>query len=84
MDDKKKVEVIFEPKVVDCQVYTLQDIQKILGDTSVSTAGRIMRQVKAVSDVLGISGLIHKYDWDTWLEYRAKVTYKKGLPASAK
>ena len=81
VENKPKVEVVFQPKVISCEVYSIEDIQKKL-DCSYSVAQRKMREVKAVSDVLGITGIIHEYDWQTWLKYRAEVTYKKGLPAS--
>lgn len=54
------------------EVYSLDDLQKLLGGMSRSTACRVMREVKHVSDILHIRGRIHKFDWDKYLEWRAE------------
>ena len=56
------------------EVYTISDLQNILGNASYGTASRKMREVKTVSNRLDIRGLIHKKDWEDYLEYRAKIT----------
>lgn len=56
------------------EVYTVSDMQNILGNASYSIACRKMREVKTVSNRLDIRGLIHKKDWEDYLEFRAKKT----------
>ena len=47
-------------------VYKVQDLMEML-DVSYSTACRIMRQVKAVSDIFKVRGIILKEDWDAYI-----------------
>lgn len=53
------------------EIITIKDMQEILGGTSYSTATRIMRQVRSVSDRLKMKGLIHRLDWKDYLAFRA-------------
>ena len=53
------------------EVYTVADIQKMLGDASYSIACRKMREVKTISNRLDIRGLIHKRDWEDYLNHHA-------------
>lgn len=54
------------------EVYSVKDLQQILGGVSYSTATRKMREVKAFSDRLEIRGHIHRLDWDDFLNRFAK------------
>lgn len=56
------------------EVYTVKDMQLILGNVSYTLACKKIREVKSVSDRLNIRGLIHKADWEDYLAYRAKAT----------
>lgn len=56
------------------EVYTVADMQKILGNSSYSIACRKMREVKSISNRLDIRGLIHKKDWEDYLDYRSQFT----------
>lgn len=49
------------------EIITLKDLGEILGGVSYTTAGRKMREVKKVSNRLNIKGMIHKLDWDDYL-----------------
>lgn len=62
---------MLDEKEIYSQVYSVDDIQKILGGMSKSTASRVMREVKKVSDLLKIKGRIHKIDWEKYLEFKA-------------
>lgn len=55
-------------------VYTIKDMQEMLG-VKYSTASKIIRQVKAYQDNLGISGIILKTDWETYTN-RQKILNK--------
>ena len=54
------------------EVYTVSDMQQILGGASYSVACRKIREVKSISNRLDIRGLIHKKDWEDYLDYRAQ------------
>ena len=58
------------------EVYTVSDMQQILGNSSYSTACKKIREVKSISNRLDIRGLIHKLDWQDYLEYRKNVQHK--------
>lgn len=46
--------------------YKVKDIQEMLG-VGYSTACKIIRQVKSVSDSLKVRGLILKEDWEKYI-----------------
>ena len=50
--------------------YKVKDLMEMLG-VSYSTACRIIRQVKSVSDVLKIRGVILKEDWEAYIRNKA-------------
>ncbi|MCM1222922.1 MAG: hypothetical protein NC548_51570 [Lachnospiraceae bacterium] len=50
------------------EIISIQDMQKILGNVSYGYAAKKIREVKLVSDVLGISGKIHQKDWVRFLD----------------
>lgn len=52
------------------EMITIADLMEILGGVSKSTAMRVMREIKKVSNVLDRKGMIHKSDWNTFLEVR--------------
>lgn len=49
------------------EVIKVKDMQEILGGASYDTACKKIREVKAVSDRLGIRGVIHRKDWEDYL-----------------
>ena len=53
------------------EVITIKDLQISLG-VSYGTAAKKMREARAVSDRLHISGIIHKLDWQDYLEFFKK------------
>ena len=48
------------------EIITIQDMMEMLS-CSYSTASRTIRQVKAFSNLLEISGKIHRKDWEAYL-----------------
>lgn len=50
-------------------VYTTQDIATMLS-CGKATAYKLMREIKAVSDTLRIKGIVHKQDYQRFLESR--------------
>lgn len=49
------------------EVYSVKDIQELLGGVSYNFACRKIREVKTVSDRLEIRGHIHRLDWEAYL-----------------
>lgn len=49
------------------EVYTIKDMQQILGGVSYPRAAKKIREVKYISDRLKIRGLLHKLDWEDYL-----------------
>ena len=49
------------------EIISIKDMQEMLG-LSYATASKKIREVKAFSDVLGISGIIHEKDWQAYLD----------------
>lgn len=54
------------------EVYSIKDMEQMLG-VKYDTASRIVREARAVSDRLHISGRIHKLDWEEFLRVRGSV-----------
>lgn len=48
------------------EVIRAKDIRAEFG-VSLSTAYKIIREIKAVSDVLGISGMVHQKDYQAYI-----------------
>lgn len=49
------------------EVYSVKDIQELLGGVSYNFACRKIREIKTVSDRLEIRGHIHRLDWEAYL-----------------
>lgn len=49
------------------EVYSVKDVQELLGGVSYNFACRKIREVKTVSDRLEIRGHIHRLDWEDYL-----------------
>ena len=48
------------------EIITIQDMMEMLG-CCYTTASRRIREVKAFSNVLNLSGKIHRKDWEAYL-----------------
>jgi len=57
--------------IVAKEVLRIKDLMELLG-LSYSAAQRLMREVKANRDCLGIRGLIHRSDWIAYCERNDK------------
>ena len=55
--------------------YKVKDIQELLG-VGYGTACKIIRQVKSVSDILGVKGLILKQDFDAYISMKNSKSIK--------
>lgn len=53
------------------EVIKVKDMQEILGGVSYGLACKRIREVKSVSDRLGIKGVIHRLDWEDYLKIQA-------------
>ena len=53
-------------EVLQKEVFNVNDI-KILCQCGLATAYKIIRQIKSVSDRLGLSGRIHKKDYEDYI-----------------
>lgn len=49
------------------EVYSVKDVQELLGGVSYNFACRKIREIKTTSDCLGIKGHIHRSDWDAYI-----------------
>lgn len=49
------------------EVYSVKDIQELLGGVSYNFACRKIREIKTVSDRLEIRGHVHRLDWEAYL-----------------
>ena len=49
------------------EIINPQDMMAILGQCSYSQACKKIREVKSISDRLGIRGCIHRLDWEDYL-----------------
>lgn len=49
--------------------YTTKQIAELL-QIGATSAGKVMREIKSVSDTLGIAGLVHVQDYKYWLSVR--------------
>ena len=49
--------------------YTTKQIAGLL-QIGLTSAGKVMREIKAESDTLGIAGLVHVQDYNYWLQVR--------------
>ena len=49
------------------EVINVEEMMKILGGLSYDTACRKIREVKSYSDRLNIRGVIHRLDWQDYL-----------------
>ena len=56
-----------EEAKVEKEVYSIQDLQEILGRVCYWTACKKMREVKEYRDRLKIKGYIHRRDWEDFL-----------------
>lgn len=70
MDDyKENDEIVDGPRPLGADTYTTKQIAELL-QVGATTASRVMREIKSVSDTLGISGLVHVQDYNYWLQVR--------------
>lgn len=58
------------------QTLTRNELAEML-NIGISNANKIMREIKAVSDTLRISGLVHIQDYRYWLYLRRGIGTKK-------
>lgn len=49
--------------------YTTKQMADLL-QVGMTSAGKVMREIKSVSDTLGITGLVHVQDYEYWLKER--------------
>ncbi len=52
-------------------VYTVKDVMDMLA-VKYSTACKVMREVRHVSDILSVKGIIHKEDWEAYIRAKSK------------
>lgn len=52
-------------------VYTVDDVMNMLA-VKYSTACKIMREVRSISDILRVKGIIHKEDWEAYIRAKSK------------
>lgn len=52
---------------MDKEVYTVKDLMEML-NMCYGSACKVMREVKTVSNILGFKGIIHKKDWNAYIE----------------
>ncbi len=57
------------PRNPKAETYTTKQIGELL-QIGESSAGKVMREIKSVSDTLGISGIVHVQDYNYWLQVR--------------
>lgn len=67
--DKNVDEIIDGPRPSDADTYTTKQIAKLL-QIGITSAGKVMREIKSVSDTLGIAGIVHVQDYNYWLSAR--------------
>lgn len=65
------------------QILTRNEIAEML-NIGISNANKIMREIKAVSDTLRISGLVHIQDYQFWLDLRRGKGAKKNIQRRSK
>lgn len=58
------------------EVLDVEDI-KIMFDVSKNVAYNFILSIKSASDTLGLSGKVHKQDYEYWLKARLGKTKKK-------
>ncbi len=49
------------------EVYSVKDVQELLGGVSYNFACKKIREIKSVSDCFGIRGHIHRSDWEAYI-----------------
>lgn len=64
---------------MDKEVITIKDLQKSLG-VCYGIAAKKMREARAISDRLHISGILHKLDWQDYLDFCKKKEDSARLP----
>lgn len=58
-------------RILDKEVFTVKDIEEIF-QVKRTTAYKIMKEIKAVSDRLELAGRVHKKDYEDYLNRKSK------------